>query len=286
MYNWTNESLLKFHPQKCKQMRISTKNNPLEAFTYTMGPEHTILQLTDSEKDIGVTIDSRLSFEKHINEKINKANSTLGIIRRTFEYLDQQTFMYLYRSMARPHLEYANQIWAPQLKKHINAIENVQRRATKLVPNLKNLTYPERLRHLNLPTLAFRRIRGDIIETYKILTGKNDPEVCDFLQLDTQNTQTRGHNLKLQRTRPRLHLRKQSFSIRTADIWNKLPENVITAPSINSFKARLDKLWSNSPLKYNHTANLYPDNPYGPRPLRLDITIDSESKEEALALEA
>jgi hypothetical protein len=82
------------------------------------------------------TIDNKLSFDKHITEKVNKANSIIGVIRLTFEYLDLKTFRMLYVSLVRPHFEYANPVWNPYLKKHIDMIENIQRRATKLIPGL------------------------------------------------------------------------------------------------------------------------------------------------------
>ena len=75
-------------------------------------------------------------------------------------------------SLVRPHLEYANIIWGPHYKLDQKAVENVQRRATKIIPNIKDLPYRERLRHLNLPSLYHRRKRGDMINTYKIITGK------------------------------------------------------------------------------------------------------------------
>ena len=81
-----------------------------------------------------------------------------------------------------PHLEYANAVWNPSLKKHITAIENVQRRATKYIPGLSQMSYPDRLRKIGIPTLLYRRYRGDMIEVYKIMTGKYDESVtADFL---------------------------------------------------------------------------------------------------------
>ena len=97
-----------------------------------------------------------------MSEKINKANSMMEIIRRTFEYLDDKCFSAVFKSLVRPHIEYANQVWSPYLMKHITALENVQRRATKLIPGYKELDYKERLIRLNLPTLSYRRLRGDM----------------------------------------------------------------------------------------------------------------------------
>ena len=130
------------------------------------------MEETIAEKDVGVTIDNKLSFDKHITEKVNKANSIIGVIRRTFEYLDLKTFRMLYVRLVRPHLEYVNPVWNPYLKKHIDMIENIQRRATKLIPGLSDLSYEDRLRRLKLPSLSYRRSRGDMIEVYKIMSGQ------------------------------------------------------------------------------------------------------------------
>ena len=91
-------------------------------------------------------------------EKVNKVNS----IMVTMEYMDINSFKLLYTSLVRPHIEYANQVWCPHLKKQIEAIVNVRQRATKQVPGLSTLTYEEILRKLKLPTLSYRRSRGDM----------------------------------------------------------------------------------------------------------------------------
>ena len=213
------------------------------------------MEYVDSEKDIGVVIDNKLSFNQHISEKINKANSIMGILRRTMEYMDCTTFKLLYTALVRPHLEYANQVWCPHLKKHIESIENVQRRASKQIPGLSHLSYEERLRKLKLPTLAYRRSRGDMIELYKILTGKYDEDVSNFLRTRDDST-TRGHQYKLFKTRTRLDLRKYSFTQRTVKIWNNLPSKVVSAPTIKQFESRLDKFWENQPRKYDYSQEI------------------------------
>ena len=109
-------------------------------------PKHDHLIQSFSENDLGVTIDKNLNFREHISNKINIANRNVGIIFRTFTYLDPEMFKNLYKSLVRPHLEYATVIWGPMYKKDKIAIENVQRRATKLVRSCKDLPYPERLR--------------------------------------------------------------------------------------------------------------------------------------------
>jgi hypothetical protein len=126
------------------------------------------LEQSDGEKkDIGVFVDENLSFNKHIQNQVNKANSIMGLIRRTYTYLDEQSFKYLFQALVRPHIEYAEAVWSPFKVGDIEKIENVQRRATKQVPTLKNLEYNERLKKLKMPTLKYRRMRGDMIEVYK-----------------------------------------------------------------------------------------------------------------------
>ena len=120
-------------------------------------------------KDIGVTVDAELKFDKHINSKIETANKILGIIRQSFIYLDAGILLPLYKALVRSHFDYAMIIWNPHMVKHIESIEGVQRRATKMIPELKHLSYPERLKKLKLPTMAYRRARGGMIEVFKIV---------------------------------------------------------------------------------------------------------------------
>lgn len=250
MYKWTEKSLLKFHPDKCGIMRIGKTVD--KDRIYTMGHDNHPLKVIKEEKDIGVIIDDKLSFSSHMSTKINKANAIMGTIRRTYAYMDEESFLLLYKALVRPHLEYANQVWAPNLKKDIVAIENVQRRATKLIPGYKDLTYKERLEHLKLPTLAYRRLRGDMIEMYKILTGKYDPNVSDFVKVNTNDR--RGHQLKVFKQHTRLNLRKYSFVHRSVNLWNSLPEGVVNAPKTHTFERRLDKLWAKEPIKFDMDA--------------------------------
>ena len=106
---------------------------------------------------MGVVIDMELNFEEHLSSKVKKANMIMGLIRRSISFLDRHLFKKLYTTFVRPHLDYAQAVWQPFLRKHINTIENVQKRATKLVDGLSELPYDERLRYIDLPTLKYRR---------------------------------------------------------------------------------------------------------------------------------
>jgi len=98
-----------------------------------------LLEKVDSINDLGVIFDSCLSLKDHISHKINKAYSILGIIKRNFIIMDESSFILLYKSMVCPHLEYANSVWCPHKLGDIKEIEKVQKRATKLVINLKKI---------------------------------------------------------------------------------------------------------------------------------------------------
>ncbi|XP_033749312.1 uncharacterized protein LOC117334001 [Pecten maximus] len=134
-----------------------------------------------------------------MSEKVKKANSMFALIRRTFQFMDTRSFIPLYKCLVRSQLDYASPVWAPHLQKHIDKIEGVQRRATKCLPGMKELAYSERLEKLKLPTLAFRRIRGDMIELYKIISEMYDKECFNGIILwkdAAERNSTRGHTKK------------------------------------------------------------------------------------------
>ena len=143
----------------------------------------------------------------------------------------------LYKSLIRPHLEYCCPIWNPYYKKDIKLVEGAQRRATKLVPGLSHLKYDDRLEALGLVRLERRRVRGDLIETYKILHGNYDIPVEKFFEFN--ETSRRGHKLKLFKKRFRLDVKKYGFSSRVVDDWNNLSECCVNSVSINCFKKHI-----------------------------------------------
>ncbi|XP_063435530.1 uncharacterized protein LOC134716460 [Mytilus trossulus] len=116
------------------------------------------------EKDLGITFEPNLKFDKHITKCMNKAKRVLALIRISFDYLEKDMFIILNTSIIRPLLENFTPVWSPYLKKDIRRIEKIQRRASKLVPSIKMLRYVERLRALGLPTLEYRRDRYDMIQ--------------------------------------------------------------------------------------------------------------------------
>ena len=258
---WSSLWLLKFHPDKCKVLSLGYKldETPPTINMVTNSEDGSAnqvkLEATTCEKDIGVHVDDNLSFKDHIYTKIKKASAVMGIIRRTFDYLDQNMFLQLFKSLVRPLIETSVAVWAPYKKTYIAELERVQRRATKQLPGLKHLEYLERLIEIGLPTLVFRRLRGDMIEIFKIMAGIYDNEVTPTIPKG--NEHTRGHQRKIFIRGARLNLRKNFFTVRVGQVWNKLSEEVVMAKDVNTFKRLLDKHWKYHPCRYDHKIDPY-----------------------------
>ena len=232
---------MEFNVDKCKIMHLGNQN---PNHIYTMDGIN--LTTSKEEKDLGVLVDDQLGFDSHIRSIVKRANRMLGLIRIGFSCLDKEIFMNLYPVMVRPLLEYCVQVWSPYKRKYINLIEGVQRRATKLVPELRELQYEERLKKLGLTTLEDRRERGDMIETYKIITGKEDIDPSKFFTMATVRGDPQlTHNMKIYKKRFRLDKRKYSFSQRVIAKWNLLDKDVVESQKTSGFKRKYDKSEAN-----------------------------------------
>ena len=117
------------------------------------------------------------------------------MIRRSISVRDKNVILQFYKSLVRPHLEYSIQAWRPHFQKDIDLLEGVQRRATKLISNLKDKSYEDRLRCLNLTTLEIRCLIGDLIEEFKIFKGFDNLD--PFMLFELSTAPTRGHSLNV-----------------------------------------------------------------------------------------
>ena len=129
------------------------------------------LEAIDEEKDLGVYIDKELKFHVHTAYATKNSNRIVGSIKRSYETRHPNSICMLYKSIVRPHLEYGNAIWGPHYKGDIKEVEAIQHRITKMIPSIKDMTYEDRLKFLKLPSLVYRRKRGDMILMYKIMNG-------------------------------------------------------------------------------------------------------------------
>ena len=238
LQEWSDRWQLPFNGKKCKAMHFGA-NNPRRKYQM----KNHVLEVTDQEKDLGVMVDPSLKFHVHTSTATKKANQILGVIKKTYTTRDATSISTLYTSMVRPHLEYGNAIWGPFFIGDAKMVEAVQRRATKLIPELKNQPYESRLRALNLPSLVYRRKRGDMIQVYKILNGMVRVDTEDFF-VPSRFVHTRGHQQRVSKEKATKMARINAFSQRVTNQWNSLPNDVVKAESLNKFKNGLDEFWS------------------------------------------
>ena len=164
---------MRFNAIKCEVMRITHRRDK-SVPNYHL--EDTPLRVVHCVKELRVNVSSDLSWNKHVDITVNKANKVLGVIKRTVGTLNQQVFSTLYKSLVRPVLEYAVPVWCPYLAKNIHAVEKIQRRASRLALNQKRgeKSYEERYKKLGWPVLSVRRDYLSLIECYKIVFGISD----------------------------------------------------------------------------------------------------------------
>ena len=191
LVKWSEKWQMLFNFGKCKCIRIGHGNVDEE---YKMGDA--VLSRTTKEKDLGVTFSVDMNVSEQCGIADAKGNQILVLIRRTIKYKGKQLIAPLYKAIVRPHLEYCIQAMMPYRKKDIDKLERIQRRATKMIPELRDLSYESRLLECGLTTLETRRLRGDPIEVFKIVNGYEDIDRNVFFKLK-KDSRTRGHKAAL-----------------------------------------------------------------------------------------
>ena len=169
LYLWSKDWLMEFNKDKCKTIHYGHGN---QCIRYNI--DETILNSTGKENDLGVIMSSDLKPSAQCVAAANKGMSVLRQSTRTFKHINIDSFTILYKTYIRPNLEFCISAWCPYMSKDIDVMEKVQRRATRKVPELKHLKYEDRLKKLEIYHLSARRLRGDLIETYKLLNNFTD----------------------------------------------------------------------------------------------------------------
>ncbi|GAB0184532.1 hypothetical protein GRJ2_000918500 [Grus japonensis] len=205
---WARANRMKFNKAKCKVLHVGQGN-----------PKH----------------DYRLA---------QKANRVLGCIKRSVTSRLREVILPLYSAVMRPHLEYCIQLCGPQHKKDMEVLEQVQRRAMKMIRGLEHLSCEDRPRELGLFSLEKRRLWEDLIAAFQYLKGAYKKS-GEGLFTRAWSDRTRGNGFKVKEGRFRLDVRKKFYSLTVLRHWNRLPREAVDAPSLEVFMARLDETLGN-----------------------------------------
>jgi hypothetical protein len=231
---WASDWQLPLNIGKCTVLHIGDKN-PCHGY-YLGGVE---LLKSSSCLDLGVLVTSNLSWSEHTSYVVKRANKIVYLLSKTFTKTTLAVTAKLIKSYVRPVLEFGHGVWAPNLKRDIDLLESVQRRATRIPFGRNRPEYSERISIMNLPLLSDRRKRGDVILVHQALTGDKNSSIKHLFPLN-DGGRTRGHDLKLAKDNFRTSARQNFITNRVFDVWNSLPVEVVTSKTPLGFKSRYD----------------------------------------------
>ena len=208
-----------------------TLNNP--CYNYKLN--NNTIKVKDCKKNLGVTISINLKSSKQVALAVKKAETALGLLKRTVVCRDKNVFLKMYKLLVRPHLEYATAAWNQHFKRDVQLIEKFQKRIRKNIQGMKDLTCDERLIALNLCSLKKRRHIFDLTDIFKLMNNLSISDYSKFFTLSDVKY-TREHNFKLKTNFGRVDCPKYCFSQRRIQDWNNLPWNVVNSTSVSQFK--------------------------------------------------
>ena len=248
IYSWSNHWQLKLSPSKCTVLHLksgrSCHQDPLCDDGYSIGDSS--LPVCSTVSDLGISYDNHFSFRPHIHNIVAKASLRAKLILKCFVSRNARLLTKAFCVFVRPVLEFSSVVWSPYFRCDIDKIENVQRRFTKAI--FPQMTYSARLSKLKLQTLEMRRIIADLTTCYKLLNGLTETDYRFALSRSSMS-QTRGNSLKLNKNHLASTRDGALFHNRIINLWNALPDYIVTARSVSCFKQYL--------LKHVNDVGLY-----------------------------
>lgn len=232
---WCSDWLLPLNTNKCSVLHLGVQNPRHQYFI-----NGTPICAVDVQSDLGVLISSNLSWSEHITAVTRKANKLLYLMKKAFPGCSLELYVRLYTTYVRPLLEHGGPVWCPVLVRDSTLLESIQRRATRLAYGVNRPSYEHRLTLSRLCYFSERRLRGDLIVCYRALHNMFGVDLSHMFQLNQNHL--RGHSLKLKKEKFSTTARQVFLSNRVFEAWNGLSEEVVSAPSVNAFKNRLDRL--------------------------------------------
>jgi len=200
------------------------------------------LKTTEEEKDVGVKMQISLKPSAQCAAAARTAQTVLSQIGRSFHFRDRHIFVQLYKNCVRPHLEFSTPAWSPWTEEDKNAINDVQRRAVRMISGLRGSTYEEKLQEIGLCTLEERRHQADMLQVYKILHGHDRAaNIFERAAAGDRTTRAAADPWNVKVPFARLEIRRNFFAVRAANHWNKIPAELKASSSKESFKLQYKK---------------------------------------------
>ena len=222
LVEWSATWGMEFNVAKCKVMHVGPKN---PGHVYKMAGKE--LEVTEEEKDIGVTVTKDLRPTQQCMRAARTARGVLSQIQRAFHFRDKDTFKSLYVQYVRPHVEFAAPAWAPWTAEDKQVLERVQQQAVKMMSGLKGRTYEEKCKEIGLETLEERRKDMDMIQTYKIIAKVDKVDKKTWFKMAAENgervTRATSDKSRIEAKRVKTEARGHFFSQRVVNSWNRLP---------------------------------------------------------------
>ena len=229
---------MSFNPSKCSVMEISLKREPPHRDYNFCGQ---VLQHCSSHPYLGVQLDSKLTWNEHISNSINKANRTLGMLRRNLWFCPREVKTTAYTTLVRPIIEYASCAWDPYRQGSINKLERVQRKAARFCIGdyKRDSSVSQMLKDLEWDTLETRRERNRLTMLYKIQNSLVGINKESYVNVSSSAGIRKNHDQHLEVPFAKKDVYKFSFFPRTSKTWNNLGQQIISSPSYEVFRNQL-----------------------------------------------